>query len=368
MQNLLSAVTYFASFGISLFICRIYQNYCEQRNYEELPRLKKCIWLLLIISAPVFISTIRYGVGTDYFNYENIFNRVNTTPMELVIKRFGNEPLYLLTNKIAFFLFKEPWGVFLISSFIIHIFTIYGIDFFKKNISMPMSLFIFYMYHFSFGLNIIRQMIAVSIVFFSIRYLHQRKPLKYILSVVIASMFHNTAIICLLFYLIIYIVSYKNYFFKWMYMVLVLISPIIIPVGIKILMRIEIFSQYKKYIYSDFSLGIGYLIKIIPIFLPIFIYIKQIKKENPLFEPYVLLSLLNIPFQLIGYFVNVGSRLVYYTNIFYYLLPAILIVSLYKKEEKFIIKTYYISYFLLNYILNFIMLKAAEVYPYHLIF
>ena len=40
MQNLLSAVTYFASFGISLFICRIYQNYCEQRNYEELPRLK----------------------------------------------------------------------------------------------------------------------------------------------------------------------------------------------------------------------------------------------------------------------------------------------------------------------------------------
>ena len=49
-------------------------------------------------------------------------------------------------------------------------------------------------------------------------------------------------------------------------MVLVLISPIIIPVGIKILMRIEIFSQYEKYIYSDFSLGIGYLIKIIQFF------------------------------------------------------------------------------------------------------
>lgn len=371
MEKSISIIIYMSCFAISLIFCKIYERYCIQRNYMELPWHKKLIWFLFIISGPVFISAIRYDVGTDYFAYINWFNNINSLPIDMVIQKFGNEPLYLILNKVAFILFKEPWGIFFLSSLLIHIFIIYGIDFFKEHLSMPMALFIYYMLHFNFGLNGIRQMIAISIVFYSLKFIYQRRPFKYGFFIVIATMFHNTALISILFYIII---SYKyrggsdNFIRKFFYSSVIVLSPIIVLLGLKILIKVPIFSQYEVYINSDFALGTGFLIDIIPIIIPVFIFRKQIEKKHRLLSYFIDLSLLNIPFRVSAYFIQWGSRLALYTNIFYYILPAILINSVNRKSNRRLIKLYYILYFILYYFINFVTVyNRHEVYPYKIL-
>lgn len=370
MSKLFSIIIYMFTFGISLFACKLYQNYCIKKD-DLMKCYKRFIWILLIIAGPVFISAIRYDVGTDYLNYVTLFKDINSLPLNFIIKRYGNEPLYLIINKIAYILFKKPWGVFFLSSLIIHTFTMLGIDFFKEHLSMPMALFIYYMYHFNYGLNGIRQMIAISIVFYSLKYIYQRRPLKYIIFIIVATMFHNTAIICVMFYLIAskgYNVSYNKNIKKLIFYTIILLSPILVSLGLKTLIRFPIFAQYEHYIIEGASFGIGLLIDILPIIIPVFFYRKQITRKDQLLEPFIDLMLLNIPFQLAGYLVNWGGRLSLYTNIFYYLLPPILIHSLYKRNNKRILNMYYVVYFLLHYFVKFIINNYAEAYPYNTIF
>lgn len=173
-----------------------------------------------IIIAPVLISTIRYNVGTDYFSYVSIFRDVNCHDLKLALKLYGKEPFFLFLNKLAFLLFHNEIGVFFLSSFLIHLFIIWGIDYFKSYISMPLALFIYYSVHFIFGLNGIRQMIAISIIFFGLRFIYQKKLWFYVLSVITATMFHNTAIFCIVFYFMVYEHNIKIYRLKKQYTIL----------------------------------------------------------------------------------------------------------------------------------------------------
>lgn len=91
--------------------------------------------------------------------------------------------------------------------------------------------------------------------------------------------------------------------------------------------------------------------------------------KNRLFEPFIDLLLLNIPFRLVGYFANWGGRITLYTNALYHILPEILVDFLYRKNNKRILKLYYIIYFLLYYfIYSVIIYNHHDAYPYNTIF
>ncbi|MFW6015995.1 MAG: EpsG family protein [bacterium] len=368
MDILISLIVYVFCFGISLFICNLYQNYCIKRNYKEVPSYKKLLWFILIIASPVLISAIRYDVGTDFFSYIRIYENINHFDLANVLRNYGNEPLYLLINKIAFLVFREPWGVFFLSALIIHLFIIYGIDYFKKYISMPTALFIYYMFHFSLGLNIIRQMIAVSVIFFAFRYIYQKRFYSYFIFLVIATMFHNSAVICVLFY---FLVNNKckgvQVQKKYIYYFALIFTPFIILLMLRLLKLIPFFYRYTSYITGDIEYGIGFLIYIAPIIAPFFIFKKSMLYRNKMFEPFILISLLNFPFQYVGYYVNWGSRLVLYTNSIYYILVPYVISSLRNRENKILISLYYVLLFVFYYIYRFVVQNNHEVFPYNTI-
>ena len=169
------------NFYINIFLCFFFidclciiSRSMQNLNHQNISIIEKVFWFLSIIIAPVLISTIRYNVGTDYFSYVSIFRDVNCHDLKLALKLYGKEPFFLFLNKLAFLLFHNEIGVFFLSSFLIHLFIIWGIDYFKSYISMPLALFIYYSVHFIFGLNGIRQMIAISIIFFGLRFIYQK--------------------------------------------------------------------------------------------------------------------------------------------------------------------------------------------------
>lgn len=113
------------------------------------------------------LSEINLGKDTMFYNITYIF-----------IKIFGNKPhLYLL-------LMSFPY-----------IFSVgHLIKKYSKNIFLSFIIFTS-MQYFEISFTIMRQVIAMSILLFSLNYLKDKKILKFIVIVLIASLFHQMAVI-----------------------------------------------------------------------------------------------------------------------------------------------------------------------------
>lgn len=360
---------YMICFSISILFSKIYQGYYIKKDFIEPKIYKKFIWFILIIAIPVLISGFRDNVGTDYNHYLTIYYNINLWPFEIAWKIYGNEPLFFLLNKISYTVFNSEWGIFLISSFIIHFFIIWGIDFFKKDISIPFALFLYFLIFFNFGLNVMRQTIAISIVFFAIRYIYKRKLIPYIIMIFLASLFHNTAIICLIFY---FLTMKKNDLISLsknlIYYLSIILTPIILLFIINLIDQSSFFG-YSHYIADkDFIFRYGFLLDILPVIIPIFIFKKSILNKNKSYESIINLSLLTIPFQYIGYYAPWGSRLVLYAQSLYLILVPLLIYSIKNKENKILLSLYYFLYFLFIYIVKYYIGNSSGGFPYKSIF
>lgn len=151
--------------------------------------------ILTILSAIPFIlvSALRYDVGTDYFyryvpDYNSIVNGGNVDNLEIGFK--------LLIN-LCILITKDYQILFIVTSIITITLFMYTIQKQSKNKALSITIFLLGGFFFQ-SLNILRQYMAIAIVFFSYRYLLKNKYPIFIVSVVLAFFIHNASIVCLI--------------------------------------------------------------------------------------------------------------------------------------------------------------------------
>ena len=151
--------------------------------------------LILIIFAG-----IRYGIGTDYKQYQILYeNTINSNGY--VIDFSSNEYGFIFLMKF-FNILHIDYNTFLIivEAITLIIFT-YSIK--KMSIEFTISILAFIclgLYGNTF--NIIRQMLAAAIISIGIPYIQEKKLKKFIIIVLIASLFHISSLIMIpLYYL-----------------------------------------------------------------------------------------------------------------------------------------------------------------------
>lgn len=191
---------YFSVVGLILItiIINIITNY----RFKFLENI--CFFIISIFIF--FMAAFRDGIGYDFRNYESIYNVVRNSYMSTDL--FSIEPAYLLINLISpnFSMVIFLCAVIAIPLKII-IITKYSED---KLLSLMLYFTgIFMMY----DIGVIRQGIAIAIALLSIKYLIKRSLLKFILTIVIASLFHVSAMV----FLPLYILSYKKLSRKFIY-------------------------------------------------------------------------------------------------------------------------------------------------------
>src|SRR5690625_868215 len=149
-------------------------------------------------------------------------------------------------------------------------------------------------------LNQSRQLLAVSIVLYSLYYILRKQYIKYFILIFLASLIHFTSIVALVFPLLNikkdYFYPLKNLFF----FVILIISFIAIgPIMKWIIDLLPI--KYITYVeYIEFGgLGYGLVLNLAPIILPIIVFHKYNKQLSSIFLSRV--ALLAIPFRLGGY-------------------------------------------------------------------
>lgn len=353
-----STLIYFFTFLVSIFISSFY----KKTNNKVIQK----IIILLSIAPPIFIATIRYNVGIDFFGYYESYVKIQSKCQSLTgILEYYQEPLHVIINIIAYKLFNSYYGFLFIASFLVMIFTFKGILNFKRYISISLAYFIFLttMYHVSF--NGTRQVIAALIIFYAYKYIINRDLKKYIIFVIIAGLFHKSAYICMFLYWVWYDEG-KNenkYYLKLM------IFTIAIPIMTKIIYYLCIkFNIYVKY-FSKYEVitTYGFILYIIPMLVIIYLNRKNLSKDNKSLQKFFTrIYMLQIPLQLIGNYIPYADRLSLYAMPAQIILLPIFLSRLLvnKKINKLLI----ISWYILYYIIMFILLKSNGVYPYQTVF
>lgn len=136
------------------------------------------------------ISAIRYKVGTDYVGtYVRTFNLISEGASNIRC-----DVGFLWLNKIIIFLELNVQWVFIITSFIINFFIAKTINNKSKNKMLSYYIYICGTLYF-FSMNGVRQVIAISLFYYSLKYIEKRNLIKYLIINIIGFLFHNTAII-----------------------------------------------------------------------------------------------------------------------------------------------------------------------------
>lgn len=163
------------------------------------------IALFYVFIVLSLFAGLRYQIGFDYDSYSNIFKQVPTIS-EITISRLKDLQIYaeygyILLNTIVKSLGLNINVVFIVVSLV----TMFIICFTYRKYTKYYIVAVFvYCARFYFMLNMgqIRQGLAMAIVLLSIKYIDERKALKFILIVFIAGSFHSVAYIMLPMYFI----------------------------------------------------------------------------------------------------------------------------------------------------------------------
>ncbi len=337
-------------------------------SQKEMTKSKKFLFAFLSLFIIFLISAIRYDVGTDYFyRYVPDFNTIlmggDVLNLEIGFK---------ILIKICLLFTKDVQLLFVLTSLII----VFGLGYliYKYSKKPALSLFLFFAGSFFFqSLNVVRQYIAIVLIFSFYFSFLDKNYLKSALSIFLASLFHTTSLICL------FTIFYTKKIFTNIYVVLGLLCIILIfsnQIGDLINIVIS-HTRFKVYINSKYDVS---RIKYLTLLLNLFVYVVcyLIYRKNNLNDRVSIFFLNLLGSALLctsaGKVISLATRLSYYFNVFQiFAIPYFLnIESKSESKNKIFNKKYLTILVILAFMCNIfytnVLHNDDEVIPYQTVY
>lgn len=315
-SSLIQKITYSI---ISTIICcgllLIYYSFYKKEKKIQFEDLIMCTLL-------VAVSSLRYGVGSDYFRYlesASLYGKMfalNIGSLFSVetIQKYSYEVGYKILSVLSYKISPSPYFIFWVVSAIIYIPMVIYCRKETRDSRIAIAVYLLFGY-WGISLNVIGQSIAMVLL------LHARSAIdhkKYILAALLAicaESFHTTAIIAALLILLPSIPFVKSFFrASKRNLVKMIIIGIVARSGIGILRnalsRTALFSRYTRYLSTDISdigsrvyMMLGALIETLLVIAIVYMAIKKIEQEtsnNSKLEELIPIVMLGIPFAIVG--------------------------------------------------------------------
>ena len=243
---------------------------------------------VLILSFFTVMVGLRYGVGIDYFSYENMFN--------LYYDAFKSEPIYSFIMYIIKNTTDKFYHVTLIMAFITNTFLYLGLK--KRNIKGVYLLLALLIYFSNMGaifMNAMRQGVAVAIFFYASTYIEKKSFKKYIFFILVGAGFHMSALLFIPLYFIRPVFNKKRYYCS----ILACYSFVYFNIAIILInfiaSKIPMYSHYhNSHFFKNASnniLALGVMLNVIFIG---YLIVYNKKKYNYELNFYLLGTLINI--------------------------------------------------------------------------
>lgn len=274
-----------------------------------------------------FLS-LRFDYGNDYSGYLSFFLEINSYKnidvSDLNIK--GIEYGWLFLNLLFGKLFGKI-GFFVLTVALAAFTSITLYKFIKKYVPSQYFWFAVFYYVFNYETMLIlcsamRQAIAITFFILAFDFLYRKKLVQYIFLILIASMFHSSAI----FLLLIYVVNTLNIRVSKVQIILLLVifaSAMTYQQLVKIQLFeftsvvLNFYSIYEKGEFGDVSLGLGFAINLIILLTTLYILSTIKSNHSNLYSIIIITSILIIPLSIINPMA---------TRLNYYLLPIMMII------------------------------------------
>lgn len=305
-------------------------------------------YLKLIFAVLLLFNTFKYIPSIiDLDNYLPFFHEMKKLNIIEIFSLNSFEIGYCLYNKLIITL-TDSDRIFIFCTAIL---SLIGVFYFikenSKNYFLSVYLYITLNFYF-YTLGVLRQSIALSCLLFSYRFIEHKKPIKYVITILIASTFHNTILICLPLY---FLCNIKNK--RIMLSFLAIISLIVLFLKKQLIILFSYFTtnNYLEILVS----GEGYkmLLFLIILVLLCLCIIKKYSLHIANNTNYFIILSVGIITQLIATEASVAARLtIYFTVFIIVLLPNIFeeLKSKMKLEKYRIIYIILILLFFLMYI------------------
>lgn len=310
---------------------------------------------IIILVLMITISGFRDRIGTDYNMYKSFYFYPTQSTAQKV--EYG----FIKLINISQNLFGDKYYLFFFFCSIITIVPIYWI--FKKKSNHPIfSILLFVCLGFyTLTFNMIRQCIAMAIVFYALRYIEERRLVKYCIAIAIAYLFHITSLIVLPMYFFANLNINKKHLKKFFF-ILLFTGALFNPIFNYIVNNIPQYEMYK--IYDNIDAGIGtYLVNSIYLLMIWFVLSKkEFMVKNKFQEICLNISIISVPMIIFSFKNVLFARMIYYFFI-PLLIPFANILDFFRiKNTQYIFNIVFCILLLIIFILNIILFNG--VYPY----
>lgn len=332
---------------------------------------KNRLFLLISLLIPILASGLRYNVGTDFKNYENIYNGIVPNLDLKGYMTYGPTELgiYYISN-IGIALNLDSWFMFTVFSALTILPIYYGIKNF--NLKHPSTAYLLYLLViFPVSFNAVRQLAAMSMVFLSVSLLYKRKNIAAIIPFIVATLIHKSSLILAIFLPIILLFIHKTTFkFREIFSMFIIGVTVLLSGSVifSTFMQSSILSDYSQYAStSNAAAGSILILKIVifSVFLAFTIMGKLQKLEYS--RLFVVMSFLEIAMLVIGLSSVDISRFAMYFSVFSLLLIPSVTESFTRQAQRpilLLVSLYGLAMFFIQYF----VLKGSDIFPYQSIF
>lgn len=208
-----------------------------------------CVFFAIL---PLFlISSLRYDVGVDYFNYGTIFN---------LIRNYDNRVHYELgfywINKLVGKLTDNPQWILIICAFLTMFFIGWAVAKYSCNVTLSLFLFVTLGFYF-YSMNNPRYYIALALSLLVGAFTQNKKTIWALLMIGIGALFFHKSILIMVPILLISKIPFNTISYILLSVVSILISFLREPI------RAILFSIYSEYQGSKYDDGKGSIFNIL---------------------------------------------------------------------------------------------------------
>lgn len=284
-------------------------------------KLVEDIGFFIVLVLGIAIGALRSNlVGTDTPGYVRDMPITVSQDISTIIEH-ERDPFFWILIKFLF-LFSDSYTLY---------FTVLAVSFWgfsafvikKYSDEILLALLVFVSFRFSdFYMNAMRQGFSIAIVFYSIKFIFEKKPISFVAVIIVASLFHQSAI----FFILAYLLQYFNFLkFRWIIPVL-FVFVLVFRHFLYHSLFVSLISenkQYAGYALVETEHGILYLALYAFTFVMCYFFYNKLV-PNPKFNLLFNIVYIGLLLQVIC-LVNVGfSRIaVYYTQYFVLIVPMV---------------------------------------------
>lgn len=337
-------------------------------NFFGKGKLAKWIFFSAII-IPVLVSGLRDGVGIDFKSYARIYDQLFYFYPNMIsaITDSRFEPGWVILNYLVRYIFDDVKFIFIISALLTWFFSFKAIYDNRDRISIGIAVLILFCTLYNMSFNIIRQILAVSVVMMAIKPMLDNKKWKFIITVLFASSFHFTALVFLPAYWIVNSKTQGRSRFKKLIVPVLSIGLVFFfqPIFNFVSTNFQSFATYRSYTVGFSGFSITAILLKLPILLLILLNSKKLKlRDNPTHKLGVLFFI-GVILMILSSYSPYLNRVSFFYDVTQVFIVSAIIKSQTDKYEKFLYSYAVILYYVARFTYFYLISGDAGTVPYN---